>query len=549
MPISSNRRQRLVSFETPKVADLVLIEVVDSSIGKEQLKGADYGDAHPDAARFPNHKLAYIKEADEEQGQFQEWYYVVARANQDDYNWEFSAAGGANPRYDTIVRTYVTLRSAYKENEPKIGYNTATDSEANLKLGMRKDSLTFMPATTAPFTTGAAALIGASAESSGSVLFNPDYIFFERKQVRAGEEVLDTLFVVEQRVFVKKIPIRRIDVDDTFPYTGFNSNDSPQTVVAAPTGGLVSKETIFHKDEPIVATIEFKKEDSVTAGGARIGTGDGDEPPGELTGSDVRQNSSGDPTASEAFAQSDIAYKYGSNKVTNFWGIDDHGIMREGKQLSDNWYALSEKQVIQTDDKGVVASFTTMQDYSWPAVLHGGDDNPLTGDDDSGGIVSFSWTRREGGADSVVVPVYAREAYRGPTKIKIDLAWRKIPWDNPEAGSSGSATPPTMEIDKDDAIGYGAKLSHVIPMQPKTIVFTTPLITMQTKPCLHKAISLMVTTGTEHPIWELAGAEFDYDETNFTDWPTHLIISDTQKSFRGGYLRERVTAYAPTTED
>ena len=109
--VSSTRRQRAIEFSTPKVADLVVVEVVDGSkkVGSASTAGnTAYGTAHPNTNKFPNFKLALIKNADDEQGQFQYWYYVKDRSSQDDYNWEFQAAGASNPLYDTVVRTYVT---------------------------------------------------------------------------------------------------------------------------------------------------------------------------------------------------------------------------------------------------------------------------------------------------------------------------------------------------------------------------------------------------------------------------------------------------------
>ena len=123
MPISSNRRQRVIDFATPKVADLVVVERVDRSKNVGSADAADetaYGTAHPDTAKFPNFKLGLIKNGDDEQGQFQLWYYIKDRANQDDYNWEFSPAGAANPRFDTVVRTYIILRTDYDSLTPYV---------------------------------------------------------------------------------------------------------------------------------------------------------------------------------------------------------------------------------------------------------------------------------------------------------------------------------------------------------------------------------------------------------------------------------------------
>ena len=132
-----------------------------------------------DEKNFPNFKLALIKNQDTDQGQFQLWYYVKDRSNQDDYNWEFQAAGVGSSRYDSVVKTYVLLRSSYNESDPVI--NSA------------------MPIT-----------------SSDPFEGSDGYVLFEKKQVRSGDETLDSLYIVEQRTFVKKIPIRRVDIDETF---------------------------------------------------------------------------------------------------------------------------------------------------------------------------------------------------------------------------------------------------------------------------------------------------------------------------------------------
>ena len=74
MPTSSNRRQRVIEFSTPKVADLVVVEVVDASRNVGSADAADnttYGTAHPTTDKFPDFKLALIKNADDQQGQFQ----------------------------------------------------------------------------------------------------------------------------------------------------------------------------------------------------------------------------------------------------------------------------------------------------------------------------------------------------------------------------------------------------------------------------------------------------------------------------------------------
>ena len=56
MPISSTRRQRIIEFTTPKVADLVVVEIKDASKNLRSASSADdnaYGSAHPDKDNSP----------------------------------------------------------------------------------------------------------------------------------------------------------------------------------------------------------------------------------------------------------------------------------------------------------------------------------------------------------------------------------------------------------------------------------------------------------------------------------------------------------------
>ena len=93
--------------------------------------------------------------------------------------------------------------------------------------------------------------------------------------------------------------------------------------------------------------------------------------------------------------------------------------------------------------------------------------------------------------------------------------------------------------------GSTTELATVNPMLPEPCVFQTPIATVNVPPTLHDRISVTGTTGTDHPVYSYIGTTWTFLATNYTDWPDSLVISDTQKPFRGGYLRERVTAYKP----
>ena len=507
MPISSNRRQRVIEFATPKVADLVVVERVDCSKNVSSAAVADdtaYGTPHPDATKFPYFKLALIKNGDDEQGQFQDWYYVKDRDKQDDYNWEYQAAGANTPHYDTVVRTYVTLRTAFDPHSPEI-----------------TDDMTL--------------LIG---EADASSPFAEDYILFEKKQTRSGDEFLDTLYVVEQHVYVRRVPMSRVDVDPEFP-----AHDA-----------LRSKETLWYIGETPTATRKF------------------DEDPDEDTGLDTISLFA--DSEAEIDVHDDFQVEGEDNPKTNFWGVDRHGILREGKQLSDNWYAIMEKEVV--GGVGLLATYETYQTFAWPAVLDGdAEPNPASnrparsgggegydGGIMEGGILVHSWARRTGGADTVATPIFKHQGWSGPTRMKIERFWQKGAFpsgsisaddarDNAIADTIAAGGSPTAAITAGEtasaaaAGGSDTELARVKPMLPRPINFVTPIFTLKVSSCLHNALSVWATSGTEHEVYKYVGSSFTFRVTNYNDWPDSHVVSDTQTTFRGGYLRERTTAYSP----
>jgi len=497
MPISSNRRQRIINFATPKVADLVVVERIDASKNLSSADAADaaadedgnFGAAHPDATKFPNFKLSLIKDGQDEQGQFQLWYYVKDRANQDDYNWEFQAAGASNPHYDTVVRTYVLARfgsgagGGLVEGEEFAGIHVFDEDLPLLTSSMPTSTFD-------PFGDG---LGGNDPDES--------YILFEKKQVRSGDETLDSLFVVEQRVYVKRVPMWRVDTDPEFP-----AYDS-----------LVTKETLWYVGENPKASVTFATNETLVTPTAVLTT------PALFANADAEI-----PVQTSMFPGGERPDGSALPTNTNFWGVDEHGIMREGKQLTDNWYAIIEKQVVAA--VGELSNITTHQNYSWPAVLDGtttsmtseelsntGGTEAGAAGDNKGGIVIHSWERQTGGHDTVATPIFKRQSWSGPTQMSIQRTWQKTPFTIPK----------------------------VKPMLPEPVNFVTPIFTLKVGACLHTRIHVYATSGTDHEVYEYAGAAFTFDRTNYEDWPTSLVVSDTQTSFRGGYLREITTAYHP----
>ena len=83
-------RVPVISFPTPEgQSDLLFYEIRDGDVPKNKLWS--YGDAHPDAAKFPNHELVFV--AAEGGAGWQRWYYAANRENQHLYNWQFTDTG------------------------------------------------------------------------------------------------------------------------------------------------------------------------------------------------------------------------------------------------------------------------------------------------------------------------------------------------------------------------------------------------------------------------------------------------------------------------
>jgi hypothetical protein len=150
----SSHRQFQNILPTPLVADVIFSERV---VNMTRVVPA-YGTAHPNSARWPNHKFVFASERRDEPGNqdVYDYFYAADRANQDLYNFEFSKADIGGRKFDSVTRTYVTLRSAFVET-------TATMGSA-------------MPDVPAP-------------------AFGTDYVLAQQEQRRIGEQTLDSLYV------------------------------------------------------------------------------------------------------------------------------------------------------------------------------------------------------------------------------------------------------------------------------------------------------------------------------------------------------------------
>lgn len=102
------KRQRVLTFVSPNVADILFYETVDA-----QRVGTNiptYGTKHPDSARWPDHELVFVQQ-DGQDGQLYRYYYAATRTAQDTYNYEIRDGS-------ELIRTYVIKRADYPSELP-----------------------------------------------------------------------------------------------------------------------------------------------------------------------------------------------------------------------------------------------------------------------------------------------------------------------------------------------------------------------------------------------------------------------------------------------
>jgi hypothetical protein len=179
MPISAlpqaPYRQDNKTFPTPLIGDVVFSEIHDCNRGNNPFP--EYGTPYPNAAKWPHHKLVYIKPVAIERNEIFEFFYAADRDHQDLYNYSFSQADIGGTKFDSVVRTYVSPRAG------------------------------FTPTNYA---------MGAAMSSDPDGIFTDTYVLAEYKQVDAQEQILNSLYVTEQLTYIKKATFTKVDYDQAF---------------------------------------------------------------------------------------------------------------------------------------------------------------------------------------------------------------------------------------------------------------------------------------------------------------------------------------------
>ena len=178
---TDNNFRRVFTYVSPNQDDFIFYELVDrKNEAIEPINLPAYGDLHPE---YTTHKFVFLDPADSK-GDYYKLYYAAVRSSQNEYNWRHSTADLGGNIYDSVTRTYVVERSAYSKSAP--------------------------------------ALASAMPIAAGDPFTSSDgYILVSRRQapLSGTDGILKSIFVLEAREYIKRVPIVRKQFDEQFGKT------------------------------------------------------------------------------------------------------------------------------------------------------------------------------------------------------------------------------------------------------------------------------------------------------------------------------------------
>ena len=252
-----NEKEYTQTFPTPDIGDVLLFEFRDSKLPKNE--EFEYGVTTPKYGNWPDHKLTYISPSDS-QGR-QKWYYAADRENQDCYNFTSVIANIGSSKFDAVTRVYVIPRDEYDPEELQMGVMMPDIPEGR---------------------------------------FIDEHVLAIRDQLKIGEKELDSLYVVEKRVYIKRCSITTIETDNFFGIGGSKVDN------------------LYYR--------------------------------GEVVDGDTVENHFATPNS-------------------DYWGWQDDGSQRDGKQLSENWFMISILNGITDEYDQYVLQYPTTTSVSFPREI------------------------------------------------------------------------------------------------------------------------------------------------------------------------------------
>lgn len=87
---------------------------------------------------------------------------------------------------------------------------------------------------------------------------------------------------------------------------------------------------------------------------------------------------------------------------------------------------------------------------------------------------------------------------------------------------------------------------NVITLIEESVVYQGIFIDFAIPSCLHYGITITENTGTDHPLYRYTTRSKSFLQTPHTAWPASIIQDSNVSRYKGGWLKETLTVYAPT---
>jgi len=555
MPAPIAHSQRVISYPTPNTSDTLFFETK----GVQQIDtvgGAPaYGTVHPNTTRYPNHKLCFIENIEDDQKQ-QRWWYVNDRTAQEAYNYEISYPYGGDTAYPRYTRTYVVPRAT-----AAIALGTAdpTFTTAKLVFQSQKNIEGQIGSLYVQQARVYDVIPGSDDATAGS-----------------GDGQKDNGYTVERPLGDKSF--LRVTWKITLPRTIADGNLQTSLTATCPIAGytnlkLVDEKVDASEENNQISTVTRVYEGNVT-GSAFPSTAEifalkkeypGILPPDKFVTwiewkertveTDTPSGVSLAPSATSTFTITQVKVNpkstdrgsrviiegkfnlqtvQGQNWDSNLMKYLPFTVQAVAKATADALTATAGTEIsvqpysgywsivttetppTSTIGGGTEAVWYSSEDFYWPPVLRYLDFGNV-GKKPAPGIAS---TNNEFYYEYTMDP-----EWNGPTKAKHQVAFYV---SNPLA--SGTANPEDKMI-------------------PQGISFNWPGVARMSIPeCLHSEYTFSGTTGSDNANYDnVTYGPLLFNETNFTEWPASIVASYKVAPYKGGYIVHQITFYKPGT--
>ena len=582
MPNPAPRRQRIREFPTPKIADVIIRESLDTT---RITTLPAYGDAHPDTTNYANYIFVHAKTV-EDQGLWLEMYYAKDRtADQEDYNYSLDYPYGGDPEYPRITRTYILRRG---ENYLEIGSADPagpTHTAGTVITSTGGNLITSTGGSVYTSTTPAGVLVAQSEkplpEPLGSMYVEVTRIYdvipgIKTPTEATGIEQADGGYIVERPIqdsnwvrLTWKLTLPR-ETADNYRSTSFTQCIIPgyttlklidERIEAVEENNQVSNlvrvyaGNVSESNTPSVPVVRFRTElpgvmppekfvANITERSDTYEILDPENAAYTVQNGDV-------PTGYTLFAilvESDGTNSGRRSVVTKIYGTP---VTLSGKTWDENlrqYVPYTTRVVTRSAAESIVAAvgeeiaITPLNTY-WSQVTT---ETPAE--------VSLS---NAGGKQT---SYYTTVPFTWPAVLVGSIKLWPINLKDPDTGETiGSTTYADYTIKKAWSgickarvdIGYSKNaissinIDDIEQMRPEAIEINWPILQLSIPATLHLGGDLVGTTGTNHPRYSYSEFRKTIDPTNYTDWPPSIVIDYNIQPYKGGYRTRRVTVYKP----